>query len=506
MADRRLATLVSGVPGTLATGGVDPVVTGLSLQDPAELPAPGHLAALTGPVDEALLARYAEAGCPAVLLRSPADEAERAAVVRRCGDLGLGLAWLEVGEPWWPALRALEAAFGHGTPPDDLFALADRIAAGAGGPVIIEDASFRVLAYSAFVGEMDRGRAEAILGRRIPDAWLDHLAGTGSLDRLRSGSAVVDLADGPWRARRRLITAAHAGTRLLAVVWVAEGDRPLPPDAPQALRRAVEAAVPQLLRHIEQVAAEEDRRARLVAALLDGGAAATAAASGLGLPATGSLAVLALRSCAPAPPEGDLVSRLREHVALCGESLRRVAAVSSSGTDVVAVVEVGRRGGETAVGLLQEVVRLAGSGPLAPVQGAASPSGAGVAALPRLRDQALAALAALEPGSGARAVRFDEMEARVLVRSVVSRLDPGARLEALDRLQARDTRTSGDLVPTLRAYLRCSGSATRAAAALGVHVTTVRHRLRHVERVAGISLDDPDVRIACDLVLRTQEA
>ncbi|MFD0855022.1 hypothetical protein ACFQ07_22465, partial [Actinomadura adrarensis] len=48
------------------------------------------------------------------------------------------------------------------------FDIADRIAEKVGGPVIIEDASFQVLGYSAFVGPMDRGRAEAILGRRIP--------------------------------------------------------------------------------------------------------------------------------------------------------------------------------------------------------------------------------------------------------------------------------------------------------------------------------------------------
>jgi hypothetical protein len=443
----------------------------------------------------------------AVLLRAPTVRASFDRLARSCAERGLGLALLEVGEPWWPVLRHVEAALGASAPANDLFDLADDIAAAVGGPVILEDASFQVLAYSAFVGEMDRGRTEAILGRRIPAEWREHLERTGSLQRLRAGADVVDLPDGPWQARRRLITAVRTGSRQLGVVWVAEGDRPLPPDAAQALRRAADSAAPQLLRYLEEVEAEADRRSRQVSALLDGRAPAVAAATGLGLAPAGRFAVLALRSLATEPSLEEAKSRLQDHVNLCCQSFRRPPASAPAGTDVLVVVQV--RADEddgSPERLLQEMVRLTGSGAVAPVQGAASPVGQSIGALPRLRDQALAALAVLERDGRARSVTFEEVEPPVLVREVVGRLDASTRLRALERLREHDSRTGGQLLETLRTYLDCTGSATQTAATLEVHVTTLRHRLRRIEQVSGLSLAEPAVRIACGLVLRLHKA
>ncbi|QNN54581.1 helix-turn-helix domain-containing protein [Nocardioides mesophilus] len=534
-----LGDLTPTVPGVQDGSGADRSgavtdawVLGLQVWDPSAPLAEGHLVAITlpPPGDSAVLRACSAAGCAAVLLRAPDDERDRQPVARLCEELGLGLLWLAAGQPWWPTLRALAAALerdGSGAshpddhpgpdagpaapdPPrrgEDLFALADEIAADVGGPVILEDASFRVLAYSAFVGRMDRGRAEAILGRRIPEQWLEHLASTGSLERLRSGRDVVDLAAGPWQARRRLITAIRAGNRQLGVVWVAEGDRPLPADAPVSLRRAADGAASQLLRHLEQVEAETDRRERQVRALLDGRAPAVAAAAELGLSRSAAFAVLAIRSGGTVLPEDETLRRLLDHVTLCAEAFRHPAALTRLGRNVLAVVGL-PAGTEdrTPVRLLHEVVRLAGAGPLAPLQAAVSPVGIGLGSLPRLRDQAVGALAVLDVRAGARAVRFEEVEARVLVRDVVGRLDAGTGLSGLDRLRDRDARAGGDLVRTLRTYLGACGSTSRAAAALGIHVTTLRHRLSRIEEVSGLALDEPEVRVACELVLRRDDA
>jgi DNA-binding PucR family transcriptional regulator len=500
-------------------GSVDPAVTALHLWEPSSTLEPGCLVALTSTAEdpEPVLRMCAEAGCSAALLREPdaAPDANRLAGLAE--ELRLPLLWLLPGQPWLPALHRVGSALSpaasadarSATPRGDLFGLADEIAAEVGGPVILEDASFRLLAYSAFVGEMDRGRAEAILGRRIPDRWLQHLTRTGSLDRLRSTSDVVDLVDGPWQARRRLITAVRSGRRQLGVVWVAEGRTPLPSDAAEALRRAVDRAVPAFVRHLERVDAEADRRARLVRELLDGRAAALPAAAEFGFSPTGVFAVLAATSAAAHPSSttglgpDDLRARLWDHVALCCESFRRPAAVTGFGRDVLAVVEVSARtGGDGLHRLVDDVVRLAGDGPLAPLGAAISSLSSGVGSLARLRDQAVTALAVVDLASGSRAVRFEDVEAEVLVRDVVARLGPGARLSALDRLVAHDAEHGGELVATLQAYLQEHGSASRTAAALGVHVTTVRHRLARITDVSGARLDRAEVRLALDLLLR----
>lgn len=415
-------------------------------------------------------------------------------------------------------MAPVDALFGAGaaarrvpgtSPPFDI---ADSIAAAVGGPVIVEDPSFRVLGYSAFVGPMDRGRSEAILGRRIPAAWLDHLTATGSLATLRTTAEVVDLGDGPWEAHRRLITAFHAGTRVLGFAWVAEGAEPLRDDAAAIFRRAVEEATPELLRHLEQVDAAEEHAAREVTTLLDGLPGAAAAADRLGLARDARYVVMAVAGrdlgragdtgepCGPDGPDSQ-APRLVEHLRLCLESLRRRAATTRYADGAAALVALSCDDtDETAGRLGAEVVRLAGRGPLHPLRVAVSSVGRGVTALPRLRDEAIAATATLDRDTGGSVV-YPDVEAEVVVARVVDALAPDLRLSGLDRLREVD-RGSGELERTLRAYLAACGSASAAAAALDVHVTTVRHRINRVATVSGLHLDSPEVRVACELLLR----
>jgi sugar diacid utilization regulator len=167
---------------------------------------------------------------------------------------------------------------------------------------------------------------------------------------------------------------------------------------------------------------------------------------------------------------------------------------------VVAVPEGADEDSTTRLG--RELVRLAGTGPLAPLRIGVSGHGSGLASLGRLRDEAVGALHALEGERGSRCAHFHEVEAQVLVRSLAARLPPGTSLSGLDRLAAHDDRYGGGLVATLRSYLAACGSASAAAAALGIHVTTLRHRLGRIAEVSGLRLDDPAVRVACDLLLR----
>ncbi|MGA5699079.1 PucR family transcriptional regulator [Peterkaempfera bronchialis] len=59
-----------------------------------------------------------------------------------------------------------------------------------------------------------------------------------------------------------------------------------------------------------------------------------------------------------------------------------------------------------------------------------------------------------------------------------------------------------DLVPTVAAYLRHRGQWERAAADLGVHRNTLRHRIATAVRLLGADLDDPDVASRTWLALR----
>ncbi|WP_213451278.1 PucR family transcriptional regulator [Rhizomonospora bruguierae] len=378
---------------------------------------------------------------------------------------------------------------------NDLFAIADQVAAGVGGPVIIEDAGFRVLAYSAYLGEADRGRTEAILGRRIPQEWLDHLQASNLLARLVTSREVVEVRDGPWQARRRLIVGVHEHGRHVGVIWATETDRRLDRDARRALLRAAELVAPALHRHAESLAAESDRRGRQLRAILDGRGSAAAVAE-LGFPLTGTTAVLAV---GPDEPERTGQSSLLAHVELCLDSLHQRAAAAWFGRHVLVLARADEAG---ALRIGHEIVRLAGSGPLAGVRIGVSTARRGPSALPRLREEAVRALGAVRSAPDQQVVRFGDVEAELLVREVCATMAGRLQLAGIDRLRAYDEHRGSDLVTSLRTYLDAACSLRGAAKALGVHPTTMHYRLTRVGEVSGLDLHDPEVRLAAGLVLR----
>lgn len=75
----------------------------------------------------------------------------------------------------------------------------------------------------------------------------------------------------------------------------------------------------------------------------------------------------------------------------------------------------------------------------------------------------------------------------------------------LEPLEAHARRTDVDLVTTLAAWLRHHGHYEAAAAELGVHRHTLRHRIRRAEQLLGRPLDDVDTRMDLWFALRTRQ-
>jgi purine catabolism regulator len=76
---------------------------------------------------------------------------------------------------------------------------------------------------------------------------------------------------------------------------------------------------------------------------------------------------------------------------------------------------------------------------------------------------------------------------------------------ALGALIAYDEKGSGDLLRTLDAFFRCHGSPTETAQELKLHRNTVLYRLRRIEEVGRLRLNDPDTRLNLQLCLRIRD-
>jgi len=72
-------------------------------------------------------------------------------------------------------------------------------------------------------------------------------------------------------------------------------------------------------------------------------------------------------------------------------------------------------------------------------------------------------------------------------------------------LLAYDARTGGDLMATLNAFFACHGSPTETAQRLHLHRNTVLYRLRRIEEVGNLSLDDAGTRLNLHLCLRIRD-
>lgn len=112
----------------------------------------------------------------------------------------------------------------------------------------------------------------------------------------------------------------------------------------------------------------------------------------------------------------------------------------------------------------------------------------------------------LRPGSAGQVRRLEDVHLRGLLAMLGD--DERVRLfvsRELDALREHDDRTGRGLVEALRALLHHPTSKSEAAASLRVSRPVFYDRLAKVERLLGIDLDDPDIRVSLHVALMAEE-
>jgi sugar diacid utilization regulator len=75
--------------------------------------------------------------------------------------------------------------------------------------------------------------------------------------------------------------------------------------------------------------------------------------------------------------------------------------------------------------------------------------------------------------------------------------------DVLGPLVAYDAAHGSELVPTLEANLAHGGRQRVTAEALGIHVNSLQYRLRRIQEIGEVDLEDPETRLNLHLALRT---
>ncbi|MEV6256488.1 helix-turn-helix domain-containing protein [Nocardia sp. NPDC051911] len=390
----------------------------------------------------------------------------------------------------------------------DLFALAQMIADHAGGMVSIEDPRSHVLAYSASDETADELRVRSILGREGPPEYLSLLRQWGVLDRLRDTDEIVDVpAHDELNIKRRLAIGIRRPTdararapRVLGAIWLQQGDRPFHPDAAEILRGAAAVAGRLISRSLDAPTTE----ALLIRRLFGAGAAvdAAAVANALHLPSTGPAAVIGFALASGEHASGADRAALGGVLRLRASSFRG-DSVSTAIGDRVYVLLPGYRSEQALTAWTRQLIEhfdTKGSLSLRAAIACPVPDLGRVADARAEVDRVLDRTAA-SPAS--RVTTLAEARTAVLLGEVLDLVAARAELRdpRLGALFDYDRKHSANLRDSVETYLREHGDVRDAAAALCVHPNTLRYRLRRVEDILGMNLDDPADRLLLEIQL-----
>ncbi|MEU8995487.1 helix-turn-helix domain-containing protein [Streptomyces caniferus] len=461
-----------------------------------------------------LLASCAERSAGALLLKAPAAVDET--VVTAASAAGLPLVQVEQQAGWAQVVSLLRAVLdseGHadsgtqavGAEAGDLFGLADAIAAVIDAPVTIEDRGSRVLAYSARQERGDEARVATIMGRHVPDDVNAHFRRHGVFHKIAQDTGPIYVPAVVAGTKPRLVVPVHAGGDVLGSIWaIVPG--PVPAERAEAFADTAAVAALHLLRRRAGADVERLVLTDMVATVLHGQEGAADAARRLGLTA-GPWRVIAVGVRCEDDGEAERqrltvwerMSRFR------GSRLRSPAAVV--GGVVYGIVPAETATGTTDGGSawLETLRGTTGQpAPLVAVGGLAT----SVPGLARSREQADDTLDLLRTGLIARdRAVHDEVWATVVLRHV-ARSAAATRIAGVGPLQQlvdHDRAYGTSCVPTLHAWLREMGDPRAAAARLHIHPNTLRHRMRRLQDVVALPLDDPEVRTALLLQLTARQ-
>lgn len=421
---------------------------------------------------------------------------------------------------------------------EELFALADAIAAVLGGSVAIEDLDARVLAYSTLPGQrIDELRRQGILGRRVPAQpgpqtarqqrqYREVLAAPGVVElpvlaegelpraavAIRAGDlplgtiwAIADRAPRDDAGRRALPD--ETGNRDGAGEWALldeAGERALLDEAGErALLEGARTAALHMLRRRSAAALELHARDQALRSGLDGTVEARETAYRLGLPTGERLVLLGFAPVACSADAGTLLTRLGSDLGRHWAAVHPSAAVTTGPRAVYTLLpgvdlEPARR---LAAQALAAVTRPRTD----PLRAAVSAASSAPAELPRLRAEVDDVLRVTTAGTSAPAVAaLGDVHAQVLLAHLADELDrrPRLRHPGVEAMLAHDRDQNTRYAASVAAWLDAVGNVGEAARRLSVHQNTLKYRLRRARELFGLDLDDPDDRLSCWLQVR----
>ena len=379
-------------------------------------------------------------------------------------------------------------------PIDDVFAFCNHVAWQAGGPVLLHDSAWGVVAYSTLNQTLDEGRRSIILRREVPDSAAESEVLDTASREFEAGSPSFAIDAVPGVQARRVV----APIRLLGVqvgsLWIAESAGPLHPDAHDIAEHAAKEASLYFQLRDDQRRREADRFARM---LLEGNQEELLLAQYLGVPAASSARVVAVWH-----GDGDLRDQAREvaHV-LAGH--QSVEHVRHEVDDRVYLVFFDRSGSAEHLSASVRAFSREMAATADRLLVGAGRTTTRLGQVPLSKADADRVITYLQRTPGERAGSVNTLRSQIALMRLVEILDGQFEPlpEPLRGLRSLEPEDRLDAVRTLDAYFDQLGNVSQAARQAHVHPNTFRYRLAKVADLLGVDLDDRDTRLILEIEL-----
>jgi PucR C-terminal helix-turn-helix domain len=393
---------------------------------------------------------------------------------------------------------------------DELFALANSMAAVIGGSVAIEDLDRQVLAYSSVLDQrIDALREQSILERRVPDL-ARHPAQYATV--LKHNDVVHFASFGDELARSAI--AIKAGEQPLGTIWAIEGAgetsdgaqsdprrEGLSDGGVRALQEGARFAALRILRTRNAGGPDLQLRETALLRALDGSLTASEASFRLSLPSATEITLIGFAT--PQTSNTPLITHVASALSRYTTAYRSDASMATTARAIYVLLPSG--GPDAAsrfvAGALAATTKNFGQ----QVRGAVSFTASNPTELPAMRQEIDDILRVLIYDSKlAPHARLEDVHTRVLLAHVSDELGRETRLAhpGVVAMRAYDVAYQTCYCDSITAWLDEVGDVAVAAKKLGIHTNTLRYRLRRAGELFAISLSHPDDRLAVWMQLR----
>lgn len=388
--------------------------------------------------------------------------------------------------------------------------LADAIGELLQNPITIEDADHKLIAYSSHGESTDQARWSTIMGRRVPEKVLTRLWKDGVFQQLLTEDDPVHIpAKDEVGLGKRVAIAIRKGVDVLGYIWAQEVNRPITKADDEILRQASKAAVSRLVQRQGKRKAEEQRRKEFLWELLLGNHSSEAVikqkAESLQMQLPSAYLICIIEAT---------VARLEQY--LYPLLMRDKLFWVSDGTQLILLM--GEPPGAAKEGnallhkaeqflsdSLSKLVVHANEGPV--IAGYGRPYKAYTDIVRSYRESLhVVQVKRLFLRETTNVYGFHDLGIyRYLLQLKKWGDEEGYENERLTKLKQYDKESQTNLLETLETFLDTTGKVNVTAQRLHIHINTLSYRLRRIEEIVQVELDDPNQRTALYLDLKVDK-